>query len=320
MSEGLAGHVIVETTRQTHAQLIVLAASPGKPMLPGTVSQYVLYKADCPVMLVPSSSSAGHQERPQAGAVHERDPGQVEQQRRAVPAHHRQHHVPNVSATLVSTSPLAHTTALLSPGQTCSVRAIASPSPQAPAAGRSPPIPLIDPRLEKADRCRIPHLDSPARWDNEPVQPSGRGMRPARRSGWSGDEREEVQPVVTTVSPRPVQCRSGEPNDRELFGRVYRQARCATSCLEPDEWFPLTADVGRAPGTGRPGHRDLRRVSSAGGLPGAFAPALFRHRRARSVGRPGRRGTPGVAAPPAGRSVQSLKTARRSCPAGSSPW
>jgi len=55
-----------------------------------------------------------------------------------------------------------------------------------------------------------------------------------------------VQPVVTTVSPRPVQCRSGEPNDRELFGRVYRQARCATSCLDPDEWFPLTADVGRA--------------------------------------------------------------------------
>jgi len=58
VSEGLADHVIVETARQTHAQLIVLAASPGKPMLPGTVSQYVLYKADCPVMLVPSGSSA----------------------------------------------------------------------------------------------------------------------------------------------------------------------------------------------------------------------------------------------------------------------
>ena len=58
VSEGLAGHVIVETARQTHAQLIVLAASPGKPMLPGTVSQYVLHKADCPVMLVPSSSPA----------------------------------------------------------------------------------------------------------------------------------------------------------------------------------------------------------------------------------------------------------------------
>ena len=52
--------------------------------------------------------------------------------------------------------------------------------------------------------------------------------------------------MVTTVSPRPVQCRSGEQTDRELFGRVYRQARCARSCLDPDEWFPLTADVGRA--------------------------------------------------------------------------
>jgi nucleotide-binding universal stress UspA family protein len=64
VSEGLAGHVIVETARQTHAQLIVLAASPGKPMLPGTVSQYVLYKADCPVMLVPSSSRFAARSRP----------------------------------------------------------------------------------------------------------------------------------------------------------------------------------------------------------------------------------------------------------------
>ena len=45
VSEGLADHVIVETARRTHAQLIVLAASPGKSMLPGTVSQYVLHKA-----------------------------------------------------------------------------------------------------------------------------------------------------------------------------------------------------------------------------------------------------------------------------------
>ena len=52
--------------------------------------------------------------------------------------------------------------------------------------------------------------------------------------------------MVTTVSPRPVQCRSGEQTDRELLGRVYRQARCARSCLDPDEWFPLTTDVARA--------------------------------------------------------------------------
>ena len=57
VSTGLAGRVIVETARQTNAQLIVLAASPGKSLLPGSVSQYVLLKAECPVMLVPSDGT-----------------------------------------------------------------------------------------------------------------------------------------------------------------------------------------------------------------------------------------------------------------------
>lgn len=57
VSAGLAGRVIVETARQTNAELIVLAASPGKSMLPGSVSQYVLLKAECPVMLVPSNGT-----------------------------------------------------------------------------------------------------------------------------------------------------------------------------------------------------------------------------------------------------------------------
>ena len=35
VSAGLADRVIVETARQTNAELIVLAASPGKSMLPG---------------------------------------------------------------------------------------------------------------------------------------------------------------------------------------------------------------------------------------------------------------------------------------------
>ena len=48
VSPGLAGRVIVDTARQTHAQLIVLAAHVGKPVVPGTVSQYVLLKARCP--------------------------------------------------------------------------------------------------------------------------------------------------------------------------------------------------------------------------------------------------------------------------------
>ncbi len=43
-----------EETRQTHAQLVVIAARTGKPTVPGTVSQYVLLKARCPVTIMPS--------------------------------------------------------------------------------------------------------------------------------------------------------------------------------------------------------------------------------------------------------------------------
>jgi nucleotide-binding universal stress UspA family protein len=57
ISEGLAGHVIIETARQTHAQLVVLAARAGMPSVPGTVSQYVLLKARCPVTIVPSEGT-----------------------------------------------------------------------------------------------------------------------------------------------------------------------------------------------------------------------------------------------------------------------
>ena len=58
VSEGLASRVIIETAIQTGAQLIVLASSAGKWMLPGTASQYVLFKARCPVMLVPADDAA----------------------------------------------------------------------------------------------------------------------------------------------------------------------------------------------------------------------------------------------------------------------
>ena len=67
VSAGLAGRVIVETARQTHAQLIVLASSPGKAVLPGTVSQYVPLKADCPVMIVPINGT-GVTQSPDKGA------------------------------------------------------------------------------------------------------------------------------------------------------------------------------------------------------------------------------------------------------------
>lgn len=50
---GLAGRKIVETAQQVNAQLIVLATHGSASMLLGTVSQYVLRRAPCPVLVVP---------------------------------------------------------------------------------------------------------------------------------------------------------------------------------------------------------------------------------------------------------------------------
>lgn len=56
---GLAGRKIVETALQVNAQLIVLATHGSRSMLLGTVSQYVLRRAPCPVLVVPAQP-AGH--------------------------------------------------------------------------------------------------------------------------------------------------------------------------------------------------------------------------------------------------------------------
>lgn len=51
---GLAGRKIVETALQVNAQLIVLATHGSRSMLMGTVNQYVLRRAPCPVLVVPA--------------------------------------------------------------------------------------------------------------------------------------------------------------------------------------------------------------------------------------------------------------------------
>ncbi len=50
---GLAGSRLVETARAADAQLIVLASGLSTSVLAGTVSQYVLRHAPCPVLVVP---------------------------------------------------------------------------------------------------------------------------------------------------------------------------------------------------------------------------------------------------------------------------
>lgn len=46
-----------DANRARPAQLVVLAAHAGMTMVPGTVSQYVLLKARCPVTIVPSEAT-----------------------------------------------------------------------------------------------------------------------------------------------------------------------------------------------------------------------------------------------------------------------
>jgi nucleotide-binding universal stress UspA family protein len=50
---GLAGRKLIETAQRVNAQLLVLAGRGSASMLLGTVSQYVLRKAPCPVLVVP---------------------------------------------------------------------------------------------------------------------------------------------------------------------------------------------------------------------------------------------------------------------------
>jgi nucleotide-binding universal stress UspA family protein len=55
---GIAGRQIIEAAREAGAQLIVLATRGSISMLLGTVSQYVLRKAPCPVLVIPAGASA----------------------------------------------------------------------------------------------------------------------------------------------------------------------------------------------------------------------------------------------------------------------
>ena len=56
---GLAGRKLVETAQRANAQLIVLAGRGSASMLLGTVSQYVLRKGPCPVLVVPETGRDG---------------------------------------------------------------------------------------------------------------------------------------------------------------------------------------------------------------------------------------------------------------------
>jgi hypothetical protein len=57
---------------------------------------------------------------------------------------------------------------------------------------------------------------------------------------------QEVQPVLMTSRPRRGRREPRDLTDGELASRVYRQARCAGSPVDPDDWFPVTGDATKA--------------------------------------------------------------------------
>jgi len=67
---------------------------------------------------------------------------------------------------------------------------------------------------------------------------------------------QEVQPVLVTSRPRRGRREPRDLTDGELAGWVYRQARCAGSPVDPDDWFPVTHDVAKAYRADVPGRRD----------------------------------------------------------------
>lgn len=52
--------------------------------------------------------------------------------------------------------------------------------------------------------------------------------------------------MLTSVWSRLAGCAPGELTDGQLAARVYRQARCARARIDPDQWFPVAADVVKA--------------------------------------------------------------------------
>ena len=59
-------------------------------------------------------------------------------------------------------------------------------------------------------------------------------------------EGQEAQPGLMASRPRRGRREPHDLTDRELAGRVYRLARCASSRVDPDAWFPMTWDVAKA--------------------------------------------------------------------------
>ena len=117
-------------------------------------------------------------------------------------------------------------------------------------------------------------------------------MAVTRTTAWV-DSESVVHTLDRATVQRPFLLVPGQVTDQISWARVIRHARCAEGSLDPGQWFPVSAEAGKA--------RQEAAVAIAicatawyGPMPGAFAAALG-HRPARCLGRPGRSRTRGIA-------------------------
>jgi Transcription factor WhiB len=54
------------------------------------------------------------------------------------------------------------------------------------------------------------------------------------------------RPLTAVISPRRMTSPAPASTDQAIWDRVARSARCADGGLDPDEWFPISADAGMA--------------------------------------------------------------------------
>ena len=70
-------------------------------------------------------------------------------------------------------------------------------------------------------------------------------MAVSRTTAWV-DSESLVHALDTATVRRPILLVPGQVADQVSWARVIRHARCAEGSLDPDQWFPVNAEAGKA--------------------------------------------------------------------------
>jgi hypothetical protein len=70
-------------------------------------------------------------------------------------------------------------------------------------------------------------------------------MAVSRTTAWV-DSESVVHALDRATVRRPFLLFPGQVTDQVSWARVLRHARCAEGSLDPDQWFPVSAEAGKA--------------------------------------------------------------------------